>query len=210
MELFLTSSVNFVAKDIAKKIETKGKKLAFIFTAAEVEEGGINADWCQEDRESLVDVGYEVTDYTISNKNQSELNEELGRFDVIYVSGGNSLYLLQQSQISGFIEVIRDLVIKQGKIYISTSAGSVVAGSDLYPTHRLDNPELAPNLKGFKGYSLVNFAILPHWGSDNFKERYLNRRLEHAYLDNSVPLVALTNSQYVWVKDGKFEIVEVK
>jgi hypothetical protein len=38
-QLFLTSSLNEVAGHIAKKVETKGKKLIFIDTSAEVEEG---------------------------------------------------------------------------------------------------------------------------------------------------------------------------
>lgn len=209
MQMFLTSSVDCVAHDIAKRIETKGKKLVFIYTAAEVEEGGLNADWCQADRQALVEVGFEVSDYTITGKTQKDLATDLSQFDFIYMSGGNSLYLLQQSQITGFAEVIRDLVLKLEKIYISTSAGSVVAGPDLYPTHRLDDPELAPNLNGFKGFGLINFAILPHWGSDHFKDKYLNRRLPHAYLADSIPLLAITDRQYVWVKDEKFEIIEV-
>lgn len=206
MQLFLTSSVNFVAGDIAKRIETKGKKLVFIYTAAEVEKGGLNADWCQEDRQALVEIGFEVTDYTISNKQKLDLENDLRDFEVIFVSGGNTFYLLQQARKSGFVEVVKDLV-NQGKIYIGSSAGSCIAGPNIYPTRSLDNPSKAPELHEYTGFNLVNFLVLPHWGSLIFKDEY-TQSTELIYAEDQIPMVILTDQQYVWVKDGKFEIVE--
>jgi dipeptidase E len=197
-----------VAHDIATRIECRGKKLVFIETAAEVETG--DKEWLRNDRQSLVEVGFQVTDYTLSGKTKPQLEADLTGMDVIYMSGGNTFYTLQQAQLSGFIEVIRDLVMNQEKVYIGTSAGSILAGPDTYPTYRLDNVSLAPKLDGYKGFGLVNFCVMPHWGSDHFRELYLNKRLEHAYSPTQVPLVLLTNSQYVHVKDEKMEIVDVR
>jgi dipeptidase E len=129
---------------------------------------------------------------------------------VIYVSGGNQFFLLQQAQKSGFVEVIRNLIIEKGRMYIGTSAGSIVAGPDTYPTYNIDDVRLAPDLKGYEGFGLVNFCIFPHWGSAFFKDLYLNNRLDFAYKDTQLPIVILTDKQYVRVKDGTFEIVEVK
>ncbi|OGV96100.1 hypothetical protein A2W24_01000 [Microgenomates group bacterium RBG_16_45_19] len=207
-QLFLTSSVSEVAQDIAKRITTRNKKLVFIDTAAEVEKG--DKEWLRNDRKSLVEIGFLVTDYTITNKAKDEFVKDLNFFDAIYLSGGNTFYLLQQAQLSGFTEVIRELVIDKGKIYIGSSAGTIIAGPDIYPTYRLDNAELAPKLNGYKGFSLVNFCIFPHWGSEHFRGLYLNKRLEHAYYDKQVPLVALTDSQYVWMKDKLMEIIDVR
>lgn len=207
-QLFLTSSVNYVAQSIANRMDTKGKKLVFIDTAAEVKTG--DKTWLTNDRQSLVDVGFVVTDYTISGKSKEELVKDLEVYDVIYMCGGDSLYLLQQSQLSGFIEVIRDLVNNQDKIYIGTNAGTAVTGPNLYPTYRLTDATLAPLLDGFKGFGLVNFLVLPHWGSEHFREKYLNSRLEQAYDVDQVPLIALTDSQYIHVQDNKMEIIDIK
>jgi dipeptidase E len=197
-----------VADDIAKRIDTKGKKLAFIYTAAEVEEGGKEADWCQADRKALVDIGFEVTDYTVSGKLKLELEAELAPFDVLYVSGGNTFYLLQQAQQSEFDDVVKKLV-NSGKIYIGTSAGSVIAGPNIEATNTIDNAKQAPELSGTVGFNLVNFLIFPHWGSAYFRDLYLDRRLEFSYNENQLPIIILTDRQYVWVKDNAFEIVEV-
>ena len=166
-QLFLTSGVHAVAHDIAKKVDlSKGNKLVFIDTAAEGEKG--DKQWLKNDRKALVDAGFEVADYSITGKSKDELETYLPKFDYIYLSGGNTSYLLQQSQKSGFIPVIKDLVLKKGKTYIGTSAGSIIAGPVL-PVYLLDDSEDI-KLDDPKGYGFVNFAILPHWRSEDFKK----------------------------------------
>jgi hypothetical protein len=59
--LFLTSSVNAVARDIARRVNlSKGKRLVFIDTAAEPETD--DKTWLKNDRQALVDAGFEVKD----------------------------------------------------------------------------------------------------------------------------------------------------
>ncbi len=206
--LFLTSSVNFVASDIAKKLNlNKGNKLVFITTASEYKARDLS--WQDEDRNSLVQAGFDVFDYTIIGKKQKQLKEDLRGADYIYVSGGNTFYLLEKAQESGFIKIIRDLILKMGKIYIGTSAGSIIAGPDTYPAFRLDEVSKAPKIKGYKGFCLVDFTVLPHWGSDGFKDLYLNKRLNHAYNANN-QLILLTDNQYIEVKDDWYRICEVR
>jgi len=204
--LFLTSSVNCVAFDIAKHINKKGLKLLFITTAAEVEEGDLQ--WLDDDRNALVKAGFKVTDYTITGKTDGQIKKDIDSVDIIYFCGGNTFYLLEKIQQSGCAKTICDFV-KNGKIYIGTSAGSIVAGPDIYPTYRLDNAKKAPDLKGYKGLGLVDFVIFPHWGNKFFKDLYLNRRLEHAYTTGN-KIILLTNRQYVLVEGEMYKIIEVK
>lgn len=206
--LFLTSSVNFVAKRVVQDFNlVKGKnKLVFIATATEDKEH--DATWITKDRNSLREAGFDVFDYTITGKNEDEIRNDLKDVNYIYVEGGNTFYLLEKAQQSGFIKVIRDFILKEEKIYIGTSAGSIIAGRDTYPILILDDVSLAPNLKGYKGFGLVDFTILPHWGSDKFKDLYLNHRLEHSYNGKS-ELILLRDNQYVEVKDEWYRIVEV-
>lgn len=206
MELFLTSSVHAVARDIAQKVDlSKGSKLVFIDTAAEVKEGDL--EWQKNDRQALVDAGFAVSDYTITGKTKSELEADLDNFDYLYLSGGNTAYLLEQSQKSGFIEVVRELVRNKGKIYIGTSGGSIIAGPKL-PDYFLDDEER--DLMSEECYGFVNFTLLPHWGREDFRKKYLEERLGIVFRDDQVPLLLLTDKQYVHVRDGGMEIVEVK
>ena len=189
-----------------KSFLKKGMRVAFITTAADPYE---DKSFVENDRDKLIELGLKVVDYDMKKKNKSKLLSDLRDFNVIFVSGGNTFYLLEKMRESGFDKIIKQL-LSNGIIYIGSSAGTIIAGPDIYPTYRLDNAELAPKLNGYKGFSLVNFCIFPHWGSEHFRGLYLNKRLEHAYYDKQVPLVALTDSQYVWMKDKLMEIIDVR
>lgn len=205
-QLFLTSSVHAVAHSIAKKLDlSSNNKLVFITTAAEPEKGDLT--WLDNDRQSLINAGFVITDYSITNKNFDQLKEELKDFDFIYLSGGSTSYLLKQSQKSGFINLIKDYINIDEKIYIGTSAGSIIAGPTL-PDYLLDENEVT-DVEHKKGYEFVNFTIVPHWGSKHFKNLYLQGRLEKAYKDDQVPLLLLTDKQYLFVQGDKIEIINV-
>lgn len=206
-QLFLTSSVNFVAHDIAKRVDLSvGNKLVFITTAAEPDMDH-DITWLYNDRQSLVDVGFTVTDYTITGKTLEQLKTDLPQYDYIYLSGGNTLHLLQESQKSGFIDYIHDLIEKQGKTYIGCSAGSIITGPKC-PDYLLEENDTIETTTT-EGYGFVNFTVLPHWGSDDFRELYLGGRLKIAYKKDQVPLLALTDTQYVHIRDKEVEIVDV-
>jgi len=51
---------------------------------------------------------------------------------------------------------------------------------------------------------------MPHWGSINFKNMYLKNRIEIAYKENQVPLILLTDNQYIIVEENNFKIIDVK
>lgn len=206
MELFLTSTIHAVAHDIAKSLDlSEKKKLVFITTPVETKEESSDLEWLRNDRQSLVAAGFEVQDYTITGKTKDQLESDMDIFDFIYMSGGDTSYLLEQSKKSGFIACIRDLIENKGKIYIGTSAGSIIAGPKIPNYFSREGYELGDG----ECYGLVNFTILPHWGSEHFREKYLSKRLATAYKEDQVPLLLLTDTQYVRVRDHQMEIKDV-
>lgn len=206
MELFLTSSVHAVAHDIVTRVDfLSNKKLVFITTAAEPKEEGDDLEWLRNDRQALVDAGFSVEDYTITGKTLHQMKNDLSQFKFVYLSGGDTAYLLAQSQKTGFIDLVKDFVYTQDKIYIGTSAGSIIAGpvlADYFDENQAD-------LKDRQCYGFVNFTILPHWGSEHFKDRYLGGRIESVFRDDQVPLLLLTDHHYVHIKNGQTDIIEV-
>ncbi len=205
-QLFLTSSISFVARDIAKHVKTKGLKLAFIKTGSEVEKS--DPWWLKDDRRALEDVGFKVADYTVTNKTVGEIEKDMSNFDAIFVSGGNTFYLLEKFQVSGALKIIRDFV-DSGKIYLSSSAGSLVAGPDISTARGFDDENAAPNLKGRQGLGLVDFIVIPHWGAADFKEEFLGQKQMESLYNNTGKLVFLNNNQYIKVEGDMYQIISV-
>lgn len=204
--LILTSSNYFVTSDFVKHLPDKPQnmRLAFIPTAGEVEKGDLK--WQADDRQALVEVGFQVTDFTFTGKTQEQVKTLLDTTDFVFVSGGNAFYLLQQMKKSGFSDLIHQYVAK-GMIYGGSSAGSVVAGPDITAIKLLDDPSLAPALTNYQGLALVDLVIFPHWGSKDFRQQYEN--MVTASYKPGKKIILLTDEQYLLVRDSTYSIESI-
>jgi len=205
-QLFLTSSSDYVMDDIIKKLPKSPTdyNVAFINTAAEVEEG--DHWWVRAEKDKLISVGFKIDEFSITGMTKEDIEAKLADKQVIYFCGGNTFYLLDQVIKSNCGEIIKRKV-NEGVIYIGSSAGSMIAGLRIDLVSEIDDRSKAPDLKS-TGLGIVDIAILPHWGSDTFREGYLSD-IESMYTEG-VKILPLTNFQYLWVKDGKMEIVQVE
>ncbi len=107
-------------------------------------------------------MGFQYNELDIANKTQQELAEHLNDVDVVYVAGGYTYYLLEQMRMTGFDLVLTDF-IDRGGMYIGASAGALIAGPDIEPCARLDDPEYGPSLTSTKGLGLVDIVPMPHY-----------------------------------------------
>jgi len=205
-KIFLTSSVNTVANRIAKDLGSgKGLKLAFIDTASEIEKGDL--EWLKADRDALIAAGFLVTDYTITGKSKDDIASQLEKFDAIFFSGGNTFYLLDQIQKSDCTEVIAELV-EDGKIYIGSSAGSIIAGPSIYPAYAKEEADQVPELENYEGLGLTDIVVEPHWGSDIFRDWYLDETMRYAY-STAYKILLLTDNQYLKIVDDDYKIIDI-
>lgn len=204
--ILLTSSVASVADHLYKTFLANKdyKTILFIDTAAELEVGKEDGDddWLLADLQSLRDQGYQVDRYTVTNKSRSEIEATIDAYDIIYMSGGDTVYLLKQLQNTDSFELIKEKV-KGGKPYIGTSAGSIIAGPKvpLY-LESSENAEVVDDT----GLAFTDVVIVPHWGSVHFKELYLERGLQAAYQSTEPPFLLLNDSQYISVDGDTIEI----
>lgn len=206
--LFLTSSISSVAKHIHDTfLANKGyKTVLFIETAAELEIGEGDDAWFQADLQSLKDAGYHVDRFTLTGKTRDEIVSAVDEHNIVYMSGGNTSHLLQQFQKTDSLEIFRDK-IQQGKPYIGSSAGSIIAGPKI-PEYLA---ETDPLLEDYTALGLVNFAVAPHWGSEHFREEYVGKRIEIAYRNDQPPYILLNDTQYLYIDDqGLMKVIETK
>lgn len=199
--LFLASSFNAVGADIVSRLPAHAR-IAFITTAAEPKPEP--RPWLDADRAVFVERGFAVTDYTFTGKDADTLRRDLAAYDVLFVEGGNTYYLLQEIQKSGAMDVIRER-IHQGAIYIGSSAGAIVACPTIGWTGTLDDRDAAPELVNTNGMGLVPFLILPHWAHEKRDARHLAHNLP-LLQQEPYPSILLQDSQYIEVVDDMFRI----
>lgn len=206
-QLFLASNISVTAKSIINDLsgDIRGQKLVYISTASEPDEG--DKTWEKHDMEIFAGAGFDVTEYTLTGKTPEQVDTDLKDADVLVVAGGNPFYLLYHVQRTGFKDVA-ERHVNEGKIYIGSSSGSLVAGPDLSIAHRQEAIIKSPGLQSFEGMKLVDFVTFPHWGSDMSRELYMHHRLELAYnMRNKI--ILLTDKQYVHVKDDWYRVQEI-
>lgn len=205
--IFLTSNFFTVAPAIAKLLppDLKNTRGLFITTAAEAEEG--DKTWLNDDRQALQNLGVEVIDYTLTGKSIDDFSNDFSDVHVVLMSGGNVFYLLEKAQQSGFIPFIQNFVSIPGNIYIGSSAGAVITGPDIAPFSMLDQPSAAPNLRTTTGFCFTDLLLFVHWGSDSFKNSYL--QAVSTLYQVSGKSILLTNQQFLYINDGATSIQEM-
>ena len=190
--LILTSSFGTIADELrAKNLLPASGKVAFITTAADPYP---EHPWIDNDRSALARLGFEITEIDIKNKTSEALERELVIFDIIFVAGGNTHYLAHHAHLCNFQSIVRSL-LAQNKLYIGSSAGSVLAGPSVEPFVKEDMNDLPKDfvVSSQKGLNLVDYVILPHYQVPAYAEEF-NRILE-TYKDRFT-FVKLTDEEY--------------
>lgn len=202
MKLFLTSLASTTLDLVLPLLpdNPRNLKLAFIATAADPYTGE-SMPWLDADREKLTSMGFTVTNYDLKGKDETTLRSELSEFQVIFVSGGNVYYLLNEARKSGFDIVIKEL-IKHGTIYIGASAGSVLLCSTIDHVRLIEHPEVVPELTDYKGLGIVQELIVPHYGKEKYADRI--KQIIDVW-ENKILL--LKDDQVLVVNDDNIEVL---
>ncbi|CEN38656.1 conserved hypothetical protein [Capnocytophaga canimorsus] len=159
--IFLCSSFSEVASifETFAGVENKGKIITFIATASLVEEVTFYVDTAKKTFEKM---GFIIDELEISTAKYSEIKEKIQQNDFIYISGGNTFFLLQELKKSGADTIIIE-EIKKGKTYIGESAGSMVLSSNIEYVTLMDDVAKAPELQSFVGLDVIDFYPVPHY-----------------------------------------------
>lgn len=158
MKLLLTSNGLSTEKIKKEFLRLVGKpvgeiKILFMTTASGAHK--VPTPWLDRDKEILFNLG-------ISKNNLVEFNFDkkikIEEFDVLFIEGGNTYYLLKRIREEGFDKEIL-LFVKKNRLYLGVSAGSVLAGPDISISHGDDNL----GLTDFTGLKLIDKVICPHF-----------------------------------------------
>jgi len=199
--LFLSSSFADVFRlfpDFAKT-ELKGKKVTFIPTASIPEK---MIFYVASGKKALEKLGMTVDVLDISKTAGKVITSKLQDNDCIYVTGGNTFFLLQEMKRTCTDKIIADQ-IHSGKIYIGESAGSAVLSPDIEYVKEMDDYKKAPELNDLSALSIVNFYTVPHHSNFPFKKAVEKIIAQYG---SKLKLVPISNSQVITVNGEQFEI----
>ena len=201
--MLLTSSFKDVAKLFPEfaASDLGGKTVTFIPTAALHEK--VNS-YVKSGRKALEKMGLIVDELEISTAPQSEILTKLNNNDYIYVSGGNTFFLLQELRRVGADRIVTEQ-IKSGKLYIGESAGSIIISPNIEYVKDMDNYKSTTDLNDFDALNVIDFYPLPHHNCFPFK-----KTVEIIITDytNTLELRPITNSQAILINGSHIKIVE--
>lgn len=201
MNIFLSSSLVGSKNAFERFIKKyQAKEITFIATAAEVSP---YTQYVDDAREYFLSKGFEIKDLEVSKVSEEQAKEIINHTEILYVSGGNTFYLLQELKKKDLLGLIKEKV-DEGMVYIGESAGSVIASPDIAYIKYMDDPKAAPELKSTKALKLVEFYPLPHWGEEPFKEAAEKIHKTHK---DSLQLIAIDNKGAIIHKgDDRFDV----
>ena len=206
MKLLLTSAGLTNESIISALVElmgesAKGTRLAFIPTAANIEEG--DKHWMIDDLNNCRKAGFEVDVVDISAMTKDQWLPRLKQAKVLFFGGGNTFHLMHWMNKSGLVDILPELV--KTRVYAGISTGSCVAGPTIYNS--------VQNLFGEKydleieeGLGLADLQFIPHLNSPHF-DKIRKENLEKASVDLKEPVYALDDESAMIVDDGQIRVV---
>ena len=201
--MILTSSL-YESIELVKKFldkNTESKKILFIPTAANVEE---YKKYMHLTQKAFEDFGYEVENFDVSVFSEEIAKEKLSEAKIVFISGGNTFYLLQELKRKNLITYLKER-IENGLLYIGESAGSVIAAPDIEYASVIDDKTVATELDDYTGLNLVDFYIVPHFEEEPFVES--SRNTVELYKDK-LDLKLINNKEAILVENNNFTILK--
>lgn len=129
---------------------------------------------------------------------QAELRNKLQDVDLIYVSGGNVYDLRIAMRLSGFDEILKELV-GANKVYGGYSAAVCVLSPTLKGYHVVDNPDLktyGDHETIWEGIDLIDWQFAPHFDSDHSESEDINKEIAY-YEEHDMKYKALRDGEVI-------------
>lgn len=192
MKLFLCSHFSSVENLIKEELDNK--KIAFIPTAS-IHEG--YTGYVGSARKQFKKLGATVTEIDISKEVYSTIKSVFEDADIIYFTGGNSFFLIDQLRKTGTDELLKK-ELTNGKLMIGESAGAIICAPTIKYIEQMDEKPEDYSQEDDTGLNLIDFYVLPHYLTAPFKKVTEKIMTEFSNL-NICPI----NNHQAIVVDGK-------
>ena len=190
---FLTEfDTSFLSKPV------KHSRVAWITTASKDVE---DTSYIERHRQQMTDQDINFEEIDIDGLTKKDLQKRLNAFDIIFVDGGNTFFLLKAMRASGFGEVMRDL-LSRGVVYVGASAGSYVACPTIeMATWKHQDRYDHHGVTDFTALNLVPFLVSAHY--DPIWMDLLKQKIK----TSTFPVKLITDNQAILVDNGTTQLV---
>ena len=197
MKLFLCSHFSSVGSLIKEEIDNK--KVAFIPTAS-LHEG--YTGYVGSARKLFKKLGASVTEIDISTEAYSTIQAVFEDADVIYFTGGNSFFLMDQLRKTETDELLKK-ELANGKLMIGESAGAIICAPTIQYIEQMDEKPEDYSQEDNEGLDLIDFYVLPHYLTAPFKK--ITARIMAEFSDLNI--CAINNHQAIIVNDEGSKVI---
>lgn len=153
-------------------------------------------------RKALEKLGLTVDELELTKASAEEISYKLSKNNYIYITGGNTFFLLQELRRTGADKIITKEILA-GKLFVGESAGSMVVSPNIEYAKGLDNYKKASALGSFSALNIVDFYPLPHHTNFPFKKAVENIISEY---ESELKLYPISNSQAILVNGNDIQI----
>ena len=147
-------------------------------------------------------IGAIVTEIDISKEEYSAIKSVFEESDVIYFTGGNSFFLIDQLRRSGTDELLKKEIMN-GKLMIGESAGAIVCSPAITYIEQMDQKPEDYSQEDDNGLNLVDFYVLPHYLTAPFKK--VTEKILTAFSDLNI--CPINNHQAIIVLDESSKVI---
>ena len=159
-------------------------------------------DYIDEAKHLFQSLGFSIDILDIVNSSEEVIKEKIKQTPYLYISGGNTFYLLQELKRKHLLPSIKSQ-IDEGMIYIGESAGAMITTLDIEYAQIMDDKNLANDLNDYSALNLIDFAIVPHYGEFPFEETTIEIVQAYQY---KLKLLPITNSQAIIVNEDDYVV----
>ncbi|NMC36139.1 type 1 glutamine amidotransferase-like domain-containing protein [Candidatus Beckwithbacteria bacterium] len=197
MNKFLLTSAGFInptiSKFFLKTISKPVKDIAVLFipTASRTKE---ELQYVEESKQELLDL--EIKTIQVYDLDYELKPEQIKIYDVVYVCGGSTFYLLNKMREVNFKKSLQNY---QG-LYVGVSAGSIVMGPDIEVSAPWD--ENVVSMQDTTGLEFVDFVIVPHYQRKD--KTIVDKLVQNA----KYKIKTITDNQAIFIEGNKAKLIE--
>ncbi|HET9841227.1 MAG TPA: Type 1 glutamine amidotransferase-like domain-containing protein [Nocardioides sp.] len=202
MRLFLSSYRMGAHPQEFAELRSGNNQVAVIMNATDEFDPSLRPKYYERERADLGAIGLEATELDLRDffGRNEQLATALGKFGLVWVTGGNSFVLRRAMRQSGFDTIGSSLVRSESLVYGGYSAGAVVATPTLRHIDLVDDPRVVPDgydpVVIYDGMGYYSKSIAPHYRSDHPESELMEQSVER-FVADGMPYQPLKDGQVI-------------